>query len=290
MKMKKKLLLGTVLFSLSSFVLPESALLNSSITAEAAVIGDDYPAKWKNAPMDSIVDSWGMYNRECTSFVAYRLSSTNKFTIQRAGMDWNANKWGTNARAQGYKVDKNPAIGSVAWWSAGFHVAWVAEISGNQVKIEEYNNPAGSGRYNSRWINKDSVDGYIHFKDLGNPTPKPPTTPDTKLKVYKIDDVQNVNGILQIRSNELVPVSFNWIQNGIAAADVKLTDSTGKLLTDQKNVTKGKSFVFDPSRVKSVPQPLKGDGGYYWSNVNLTSSGPIWLSVWNKNHLLYGKQ
>ena len=27
-----------------------------------------YPAVWANAPMDSLVDSWGMYNRECMSY------------------------------------------------------------------------------------------------------------------------------------------------------------------------------------------------------------------------------
>ncbi|MEI5994039.1 GW dipeptide domain-containing protein [Candidatus Enterococcus mansonii] len=131
-----------------------------------AKIGDDYPAKWKNLPLDAAIDTWGMYTRECTSFVANRLSVVNKFNITRPPSNWNANVWGNNAQSMGYKVDKNPAVGSVAWWNAKFHVAWVAEISGNNVLIEEYNNPAGSGNYATRWIDKNAVDGYIHFKDL----------------------------------------------------------------------------------------------------------------------------
>ncbi|WP_141706521.1 DUF5776 domain-containing protein, partial [Enterococcus plantarum] len=131
-----------------------------------AKIGDDYPAKWKNLPLNATVDTWGMITRQCTSFVANRLSVVNKFNITRPPNNWNANVWGSNAQSMGYNVDKNPTVGSVAWWNAKFHVAWVAEISGNSVLIEEYNNPADSGNYATRWIDRNAVDGYIHFKDL----------------------------------------------------------------------------------------------------------------------------
>ena len=57
------------------------------------LIGDDYPVKWKNLPLDAAVDSWGMYTRECTSFVANRLSVVNKFKITRPPSNWNANVW-----------------------------------------------------------------------------------------------------------------------------------------------------------------------------------------------------
>ena len=140
------------------------------------LIGDDYPVKWKNLPLDAAVDSWGMYTRECTSFVANRLSVVNKFNITRPPSNWNANVWGQNAQNLGYQVDKNPTIGSVAWWNAGFHVAWVADVKNGSVLIEEYNNPAYSGNYNNRWINAGAVDGYIHFKDLPN-VPEAPKLP-----------------------------------------------------------------------------------------------------------------
>lgn len=70
-----------------------------------------------------------------------------------------------------------PAVGAVAWWDFGFdakgkdrggHVAWVREVSADKAKVtlEEYNNPANSGVFNTRTISASSVSGYIHFKDL----------------------------------------------------------------------------------------------------------------------------
>jgi surface antigen len=50
--------------------------------AASATAGvDDYPANLKSAAQDSLVDPWGFYNRECTSFVAWRL---NNDTTQRS--------------------------------------------------------------------------------------------------------------------------------------------------------------------------------------------------------------
>ncbi|OJG72089.1 hypothetical protein RV12_GL001061 [Enterococcus quebecensis] len=140
---------------------------------EAAVIGDDYPTKWKNLPLGGAIDDWRLYTRYCTSFVANRLSKVNKFDIRNGGLDWNANQWANNARRQGYRVDNTPKIGSVAQWTGKYHVAWVADIKGDQVQIEEYNNPAGSGTYKTRWINKNDPDAYIHFKDMAVTIPVP---------------------------------------------------------------------------------------------------------------------
>jgi surface antigen len=141
----------------------------NNVFAADAAIGDDYPEKWKNRPLGDTYDDWGMSTRYCTSFVANRLSKTNKFDIPR-GYDWNANQWGNNARKLGYKVDMVPKRGSVAYWYSGYHVAWVAAVNGDNVLIEEYNY-GYKGKYNSRWIKKNSVDGYIHFKDIAS-TPK----------------------------------------------------------------------------------------------------------------------
>jgi surface antigen len=146
--------------------------------AQAAVIGDNYPAYLANATQDALVDPWRFYNRECTSFVAWRLNNTNgvPFTNQYLGADlwWgNANTWGTSARAKGILVDKTPAVGSVAWSTAGKygHVAWVAEVlDGGKIVVEEYNwgvNSLGEkGRYRARTTLASSFTGFIHIKDL----------------------------------------------------------------------------------------------------------------------------
>lgn len=127
-------------------------------------IGDDYP--WPNAAIPyKEVDSWGLYKRECVSFVAYRLSSVNGFTIPWAY--GNANQWGYRAQKEGYRVDMNPTPGSVAWFTGnkGFHVAWVVGANGDNVEIEEYNY-GYNNKYNHRVIPRNSASGYIHFKDL----------------------------------------------------------------------------------------------------------------------------
>ncbi|URZ87631.1 CHAP domain-containing protein [Floricoccus penangensis] len=179
-----------------------------NIIVEAAVVGDDYPAKWKSLPLGGTYDSWGMATRYCTSFVANRLSASNNFNINRGGMDWNAINWGPNAQRQGFRVDKNPAVGSVAWWGAGYHVAWVAEVKGDNVLIEEYNWDY-KGNYHSRWINKLAVDGYIHFKDISTPSPVPkPMQPS----IYKVGQEVQIKNSAVAESNgyDLKP-RRNWI-------------------------------------------------------------------------------
>ena len=101
--------------------------------------GDDYPAKWRNAPMDSMLDQWREYNRECTSFVAWALYSRNGFNMPFFD---NANNWGAGrARDVATRSTRTPAVGSVAWSNAGSygHVAYVVAVGGGNVTIEEYN-------------------------------------------------------------------------------------------------------------------------------------------------------
>lgn len=134
------------------------------------VIGDDYPAQWKNLPIDSCTDSWGYWNRECTSFVANRLHLVNNFEMPHA--IGNASAWANYALANGYVVNNNPIRGSVAYFDDGSdgHVAWVAEVNGAAVTIEEYNYglPLGQGQYHTRTINKSEATGFIHFKDVAS--------------------------------------------------------------------------------------------------------------------------
>lgn len=146
----------------------------------STLIGDNY--KWKYAAIPyKVVDDWGLYARECTSFTAFRLSTVNGFDLPRAYGD--AGSWGYRAQREGYRVDMTPAKGSVAWFGPSAfgsnvrygHVAWVANVYGDKVEIEEYNLNENK-RYNTRIINRTEVSGYIHFKDLAT-TVKPISTP-----------------------------------------------------------------------------------------------------------------
>ena len=145
-------------------------LLESTISIAR---GDDYPDYLKKIPYANYtIDPWSYYHRQCTSFAAFRLVEANGFQDVR---DYgNANQWAANAKKRGYKVDKTPALGSIAWWdsnageaSAYGHVAWVSGINGNYVEIEDYNYwLKGPGMYNKRLVPISSVSGFIHFKDI----------------------------------------------------------------------------------------------------------------------------
>jgi surface antigen len=136
------------------------------IAAPAAYAGtDDYPSQWKNRARDTTFDSWGEYNRECTSWVAWRLHGHNQFEMP---FHANADNWGAKAKKLGYTVNMSPAVGSVAWWDTATrsHVAWVEAVyPNNTVEIEEYN-LGESGKYDQQTIPTSSVSGYIHFQDL----------------------------------------------------------------------------------------------------------------------------
>lgn len=132
-------------------------------TGQAQAGSNTYPAKWANAPKDSIVDNWGEYNRECTSYAAWMLHSVNGFEMP---FHDNAANWGPDARARGYSVNGTPAAGAIYWTSAPQHVAWVESVNGNgTVTIEDYNSNY-TGQWSERTVSTSSASGYIHFKDL----------------------------------------------------------------------------------------------------------------------------
>jgi len=127
--------------------------------------GAAFAGNLKGSAQDYLIDPWSHYNRECTSFAAWRLASRNGFNIPFHG---NAVDWKTLAQARGYSINNTPAVGAIAWFSYG-HVAWVEAVNGSQVTIEEYNYPGG-GSYNERTLAASGVSYFIHFKDLNVPS------------------------------------------------------------------------------------------------------------------------
>ena len=99
------------------------------------------------------------------------LWSRNGFTMPFYA---NARDWGTKARALGYAVGGNPTPGSVAWSSGGDHVAYMQEVSGSTIRIEEYNHDL-HGYYSTRVLPAACFTAYIHFKDLSADTQPQPT-------------------------------------------------------------------------------------------------------------------
>ncbi|MGO3146375.1 MAG: CHAP domain-containing protein [Leucobacter sp.] len=155
------------------------------------LIGDDYPSKYKMLPAFPMVpDEWNFYHRQCTSFVAWRLVSANKVPFSNSSLgvpSWgNAGQWGEAARQAGFRVDMNPAVGSVGYSlpnhagaSPYGHVVWVAQVlDDGRIVVEEYNYGSPAGHYHARTVPKETFSGFIHIRDLvAPPTPSgPPST------------------------------------------------------------------------------------------------------------------
>lgn len=147
----------------------QQAALNASLyvsgTAPAGIPGGGgYPAKWANAPMDSIIDSWGMYNRECVSYTAWKVASSGRYMPYWGGYG-NAKQWPDNARDAGIPVDYTPRKGDVAISTRGTygHSMYVEDVSpdGQMITVSQYN-AAWDGNYS---VAKVSVAGlqFIHF-------------------------------------------------------------------------------------------------------------------------------
>lgn len=87
------------------------------------------------------------------------------FTNNYLGVRWgNAKNWRTATQSAGITVNNTPSVGSIWWSSNGTygHVAWVAEVNGDQVTIEEYNWSTAGG-YGKRTLSASSATGYIHI-------------------------------------------------------------------------------------------------------------------------------
>lgn len=178
--------------SLLSYNQSQQAAYNSQISANSSKIADlrkqqailnarynigdfkgdpnngGYPSAWANAPQDSLIDSWGMYNRECVSYTAFRvhqdyIAGKNSRDMPYWGGVGNANQWDDNARNAGIPVDGNPTPGSIAISNAGAygHAMYVEAVNGNQIYVQQYN-ASLNGTYSEGWRYTTGL-VFIHF-------------------------------------------------------------------------------------------------------------------------------
>lgn len=189
-------------------------------TSDATVGRDDYPVRLRGAAQDSLVDPWSFYNRECTSFVAWRLNNDAgvDFHNYYLGVHWgNASNWKYAAGQVGILVDDTPQVGAVAWWAAGSagssrgHVAWVMGRTRSSITIEEYNY-ISAGHYDQRTISTTSSmwpSDFIHVgsRALRNTTePTIDGTPKVGVKLTAHPGSWNMAG---------VSYTYQWLANGI---------------------------------------------------------------------------
>lgn len=138
-------------------------------TAAGTACGGGYPDRWCHAPKDSMVDSYGMYSRECVSYAAFKVASTYGWPSYwtRGGND--AKNWLGRARGYGIPTGSTPKPGAVAVMRNGTygHVAWVESVnSDGTFNYSDYNSD-NRGNYAMHYnANPGLFDGYIYFAQM----------------------------------------------------------------------------------------------------------------------------
>jgi len=115
------------------------------------VRGYPYAAACPGAGVRDVVDRWGMYACNCTSYVAWALQANGQeidWFIAGAMNAWN---WPHVAMLAGLRVDRSPNVGSVAVWphlAKPFgHVAYVTAVPApGFIDVAEYNLPGPNGK------------------------------------------------------------------------------------------------------------------------------------------------
>jgi peptidoglycan hydrolase CwlO-like protein len=106
--------------------------------------GDTYPEPWCGATMDSLVDNWGMYNRECVSYTAWKVYESGD-TMPYWGGEGDAYQWIGDAESDGIPVSTTPQAGDVGIYpksgvSPLGHAVYVESVNSNgTINISQYN-------------------------------------------------------------------------------------------------------------------------------------------------------
>lgn len=123
-----------------------------------------YPAYLDNAAQDSLIDPWGMYNRECVSYTAWKVYQNYGY-MPFWGGHGNANQWPGSAQADGIPTGSTPRAGSVAISMGGYygHAMWVEAVYSNgYIRVSQYNYDL-AGHYSEMTINGAGLT-YIYFQ------------------------------------------------------------------------------------------------------------------------------
>lgn len=152
----RRVTLTVVVLALVAAVGPAAGARRDSLRAgtqtfaSIVVYGYPYESNCPGAGIADIVDRWGMYECNCTSYVAWAL------VVNHQRIDWfipgamNARNWPHVARLASLRVDHKPAPGAVAVWPAMAkpygHLAYVTGLdAGGTIDVAEYNDPSLGG-------------------------------------------------------------------------------------------------------------------------------------------------
>ena len=99
-----------------------------------------YPAQWANAPINASVDNWGMYTRQCTSYVAWKLGAKMPAWGKTDYAD--AKNWPNLAIKYDVSNGSTPRVGAAAVSISGpyGHVMYVEAVNGDgSITVSDYN-------------------------------------------------------------------------------------------------------------------------------------------------------
>jgi peptidoglycan DL-endopeptidase CwlO len=125
--------------------------------------GGGYPGVYCQAPQDSMIDSWGMYNRECVSYAAWAMAGKYGHYVPY-GLG-NANQWPSGAAARGIPEGSTPRVGSVAIWYVGAfgHAMVVDYVYGDGSFLVSQYNYSFNGTYSTMVVGPNSGFTFIYF-------------------------------------------------------------------------------------------------------------------------------
>ena len=141
--------------------------------------GGDYPAvasgpygPWGcNYGQDQAEDSWGMLNRECVSYTAFKVYQAYGYMPAWGSIGMgNADQWPGDASAYNIPTGSAPRVGSVAigtnpyYFGSVGHAMWVEGISGDgsSILVSQYNF-SSPGNYSEMWISTSLISTFIYF-------------------------------------------------------------------------------------------------------------------------------
>lgn len=129
---------------------------------------DTYPSSWANAPQDSIIDTWGMSNRESVSYTAWKVNEAfgNMPAWGRQGKG-NAVQWPAAAQNASISTGSAPKVHSVGIaiknGIPGIGLSgWVEAINGDNITVSSYN-WGTIGTYALKTVPATYFETYIYF-------------------------------------------------------------------------------------------------------------------------------
>ena len=122
-------------------------------------MANTYPEPYRSARKDSLIDPSTCYNRECTSYCAWKINEATGAWPKRTG-DMNAKNWIRRLPENGYKTTTSAPNGAkcVGVSTAGKygHVVW----SEGTLFISEYNWDS-KGNYSTRNVNASNYKWFV---------------------------------------------------------------------------------------------------------------------------------